>query len=52
MMPQLDPLALLQALAYLYLWCLVGFAACCAAAVVIVSLWRDSLGPAGDPPPR
>ena len=52
MMLQLDPLALLQALAYIYLWCLVGFAACCAAAVVIVSLFRDSIGPDRDPPAR
>ena len=51
-MPPIDPLWLLQALAYLYLWCLLGMVGAAAAAVVIVSLWRDSLGPAGDPPPR
>lgn len=51
-MPPIDPLWLLQMVAYAYLWALVGLAVAAAAAVVIVSLFRDRIGPAGDPPPR
>lgn len=41
MMPPFDPLAVLQAMAYIYLWCLAILAVGCVVAVAIVSLWRE-----------
>lgn len=37
-MPPFDPLAVLQAMGYIYLWCLLALAGVCAAAAVIGAL--------------
>lgn len=52
MMPPIDPLAILAALGWVYLWALLILAVGCVVAVAIVSLWRDSLPANRDPGPR